>query len=152
VLRYVPDHARARNNLDIAGSLKEAVARRLSEEEKAARAGRGPRAAEARGDSGRRLSDESEEKTEPYAIQGDGPDREALIERGIRYSTVASSSVEHREDEEWRYQVGALQDLAGLHTRVGGAPAELWRRLFEAEEDYPAPVSEAHELPGRSSW
>jgi len=155
VLRYVPGHPQATTNLDIASSLRKAVEDTLAQQGRSGRPGRGPRSGRAAegltpGDS--RLSLGKEDKTQPYAIQGEDAERQALIERGIRYSSVASVAQPEEADRQWQYAITDLQALGGLGPQAGVDPSGLWRRLFETEEGYPAPVATPHPLPGRSPW
>jgi len=154
VLRYVPQHPQATTNLAIASSLREAVDARLA----AGRPGRGPRSGRAAeglepGEGGLSLGKEDKDnKTQPFAIHGEDNNRQAMIERGIRYSTVASSSVPHDADRDWQYEVSDLQGLGGGGRQTGASQVRLWRRLFEGEEGFPAPQARPHPLPGRLPW
>lgn len=156
VLRYAPAHARAKNNLAVARSLKQAVEQRLRQGDASVRRpGRGLRQGPDDGSpppDGVRRQLDRQGHTEPFAIQGSSPNREALIERGVRYSRVVSSALSRAGTGEQQYDIADLASLAARGGVDGRSPSTLWRRLFEAEEDFPAPLEQPRPLPGRRPW
>jgi Ca-activated chloride channel family protein len=149
VLRYRPDDAAARHNQALSEALWQAVQTHLGTAS-AARPGRGPRSG--RVVPGMSLGEDvrlSLAEDDAAALLPALPmNAAALVERGLEHVTLAAAG-EGAAGSAWQ------QDLALARLRMLALeddPALLWQRLFEAEEGFPAPLSEPRELPGVAPW
>lgn len=150
-LRYRADFDGAQRNLALARLAAEAVARELA----GSRPNRGRRTGEAERQSGPAPLTLGEEPTEPEsseAIASDIGDNELadLIARGLRHARVAAQS---DRPDAFDVQQGAPSAAAVAHmTQLGQDPARLWRRIFELEEGFQAPLPQPRTLPGIAPW
>jgi Ca-activated chloride channel family protein len=158
---YRPGHRGALANRALAGALAEAVRRaaRVREEAAAARAGRGTRA-------GRRV--EAADRPEASLTLGEvsrpepeapplpvlpGIERQAVLDRVTR-------GLEQLRAHEGDGGPAGGEALDAAYARSPTAPhavraadaLAVWRRLFEAEEGFPAPVRAPRPLPGVDPW
>lgn len=150
-LRYRADFEAAQRNRALAEKLAEAVGRELASH----RPGPGRRRTEASGEhgAGPLTLGEATPPEEPAARPTD-PDAEpgyaALIARGLRHAQVAAAGgVAGPADGTAREpSAGALAHM----DRLDQDPAQLWRRMFEREEGFPAPLREPQTVPGVDPW
>lgn len=150
VALYQPEDEAAKHNQALSKALLQAVAEEL-EGGTAARAGRGPRSARAGegldiGKSSSLSIDDSEQQTAlplpPDAV-------ESLIDRGVEHATLAGGGGTERTSPAWQ------QDMAQAHLRMQrleGAPEVVWKRLFEIEEGFPAPLDAPRNRPELAPW
>jgi Ca-activated chloride channel family protein len=153
VLLYCTDDKQARHNLALSAALQQAVQARLDEDGTAGRAGRGPRSARAAegldvgSSSSLSLDDSEEQPVMPLPpLPGDA---EALIARGLEHITLASGASDRVATPTWQ------QDLAQARLHMQGlqeAPERVWKRLFEIEEGFPAPLEQPRNRPGVRPW
>jgi Ca-activated chloride channel family protein len=157
-LLYRPAHAQSRHNLDFSRALQQAVEERLQRAGETRRAGSGPQRATpseslaVSGDASLTLDDEAEPKTPPLPElpATTGGDIEALIARGLAHVRLAAEATGQEAASARRtadiaraqQQMEALQDTQPL----------LWKRLFEMEEGFDAPLAAPREVPGVSPW
>jgi Ca-activated chloride channel family protein len=157
-LLYRPAHAQSRHNLDFSRALQQAVEERLQRAGETRRAGSGPQRATpseslaVSGDASLTLDDEAEPKTPPLPElpATTGGDMEALIARGLAHVRLAAEATGQEAASARRtadiaraqQQMEALQDTQPL----------LWKRLFEMEEGFDAPLAAPREVPGVSPW
>ncbi len=154
VLRYRPQDRAAQVNLGYAVAMLERRQRRARESSSGpARQGRGPRTASpsegTEVTSGRlRLS---EKPAVPYGTNGahaaSGPARE-----GIDSSRPAVADAREFADAQWQYADTSLASMIRRANAIQVDEAVLWKRIFEAEEGFPAPLSEPQSLPGMPPW
>ncbi|MBD3671814.1 MAG: VWA domain-containing protein [Gammaproteobacteria bacterium] len=154
VLRYADTHRGARVNLAYATALKKEVEQRLGGDP-ASRVGRGPRQADAAEDldlsAGGISLGEGATQAQAYGGRYTDASMDTLIERGIRFSTLASQEVESIETLPGEY--GAeLSTQSPAMTRFASDDGRFWQRMFEIEEGFPAPVTKPRVLPGRNPW
>jgi len=152
VLRYRREDEQAKHNLALSMALQQAVAARLNEG-RAGGAGSGPRSTRAAEglDIGERSSlsiDDSEEQA-PTPLPPLPENAEALIARGLERIELAAAEATAAPSVTWQ------QDLAQARLRMQGLeekPERVWKRLFEIEEGFPAPLPQPRNLPEASPW
>lgn len=155
-LLYRPAHTASRHNLNFSQALQQAVEERLQRAGETSRAGSGPqRAAPSEslavsGDASLALDDD----TPPEAPLPEMPEAadamEALIARGLAHVRLAAEASMQESTAKRRpadvalaqQQMEALQDTQAL----------LWKRLFEMEEGFAAPLDAPRDMPGMAPW
>lgn len=151
-LRYRPGFDAAQRNLALAEMIADAVQRQLA----GSRPGRGRRSADAGqydGPGPLTLGDQPQARPHPDTAPS-GPEAEhrfsELIARGLRHARVAapgadaaSSSVPQGEPSP-----GAVARMQQLQQD----PADLWRRIFQLQEGFQAPLQEPRSIPGVAPW
>lgn len=153
VLRYRPDWQAARVNLEYAMAMQ----RRPVEEvpSAAGRAGRGPGSARVPsgtdvGNGSPSLDDESASATEippPPA-----PDQAVTGTPSSDRAEAVTGDIERFADPQWTYDVDQVEFLPQYLEHLSSDETEIWQRLFEAEEGFPAPLPEPRRLPGVAPW
>lgn len=153
-LRYQPGLHQAAINLEFARALEKQTRPTGADNTTAQRSGRGPRMATAPENmtitQGRvALDDTPQAFTLPPAATADTSPPPA---NSLDKAKPAASALEIRDDTGWTYdsnQINAsmLQSLPYRHDASG-----LWKRLFEWEENFPAPVTTPHDVPGVMPW
>lgn len=167
VLRYQPDNKSCIYNIKISTLLKENIEKRIKERERiinSSRQGRGPRSANmasgtdisnntsvSMGDSKKTLNDNiplpelpniNEDQVRKLIISG--LNKIQLAEQGS-YNTNNTS----------QHKLLDNMDILSLQQQVeiiGDSQHLLWKRLFELEEGFPAPVEKSKALPGIKPW
>ena len=155
VLRYQPAFAAAQTNLAYARALQQNA--QENSQAQTDRAGTGYRTAPAAADTdvgkGRVGIDEHESKTPlqlPLGIDTSpqqGGDR-TLLEQ----AKPATEKIERNADVQWTYDIKRAQDIQPQDTRVAIDESVFWQRLYESEEDFPAPLERPEVLPGVAPW
>jgi len=161
-LKYRPNHKNAEHNLQFSRALKKAVdARAKQTRQRFARMGSGPQRAatdEVNVDN-QAISlsideDATPENTVPLPELADLSSKtlEQLIQKGLSQIQLAASS--HQTKNNASYQ---RDQLAFINARLRMAELEdqqalLWKRLFEMEEGFPAPLAEPRPVPGVPAW
>lgn len=155
VLRYQPTFAAAQTNLSYARALQQNAMQ--NQQAATDRAGTGQDMARAMPGTdvgkGRVGIDESESKTPlslPLSIDTtpqQGGDR-TLLEQ----AKPATEKIERNADVQWTYDITRAQDIQPQDTRVAIDESVFWQRLYEAEEDFPAPLERPEVLPGVAPW
>lgn len=161
-LKYDPARKNALHNLQFSRALKKAVdARAKQTRQRYARMGSGPQRAaidEANTDN-QAISlsideDAAPENTLPLPELADLSSNtlERLIQKGLAQIQLAASS--QRTKDSVNYQ---RDQLAFINARLRMAELEdqqalLWKRLFEMEEGFPAPLAEPRQIPGVPPW
>ncbi len=150
-LRYRPDFDPAQRNLVIAKLLAEAVARQLAGN----RPGRGRRSVDSTQDGGNgpfTLGDaapqeKDSDRTPPPSVDNDFT---ALLARGVRHAQVAAAGAATTAGSVTRSapSAGSIAHMQALQQD----PSELWRRIFELQEGFPAPLPEPRSVPGVDPW
>jgi Ca-activated chloride channel family protein len=155
VLRYQPTLAAAKINLAYAQALQQNPLQDSTA--MTDRAGTGQQTARAMPNTdvgkGRVGIDESESKTPlslPLSIDT-SPQRggdNGLLEQ----AKPATEKVELDKDVQWTYDITQAKDIQPQETRFAVDESTLWQRLYEAEEDFPAPLARPQVLPGEMPW
>ena len=153
VLRYVPRHRAASINYTYAESLAKET-QSVDQREFALRRGRGPRTADAApnldvSQGGLTLGDSDENVDVGLPEIGkkatDTPARLELIE------STAKETAEF-VDQAWQYEETDVARITAYLNRLQTDDSDLWKRLFELEEGFVAPVEQPHAVPGMKPW
>ena len=75
-----------------------------------------------------------------------------LIERGIYQSQPAVQQATKFKDPAWRYAATSPERIVLQANSLKVDQSILWKRIFEAQEGFPAPVETPRELPGMPPW
>lgn len=76
-----------------------------------------------------------------------------LIKRGIKYSIISSSRIDTTSDNtQWQFEYTTLDMIELLVKEEKMSNYLLWKRLFEIEAGFPAPVETPHIKPGVKPW
>lgn len=70
----------------------------------------------------------------------------------IRVSRPASYQLQSVDNSRWQYATTSAAQIQGNLNRVDHHPERFWKRLFEIEEQYPAPLQQPRVLPGVDPW
>jgi len=158
-LRYDPNDQAAQLNLGFAVALQKWQQQRDGDSGGTGRQGRGPRSArlaEGADVVSGNLSIDDEDDAEPAPIPGVSDPRPLsgadLIEQGIHHSRPAVQQATEFEDPEWHYAVTSPERIVLQRNLLKVDESILWKRIFEAEEEFPAPVETPHELPDMPPW
>jgi Ca-activated chloride channel family protein len=154
VLRYQPARLAAQTNLKYATALIEE--HKTSGQQKARRAGTGPRTAEAPPDLdvglGRlSLGDSTDTTQDEQARQLTTPSQQGA-EQVLQQTRPASGHVEYDQDLSWTYDIKTLSTLQQSSPRIDTNESVLWQRLFEVEEDFEAAQDTPNPVPGVKPW
>ncbi len=165
-LLYQPQNKQAQYNLKFSQALQDDIDTRLADEQAYAnRMGKGPRQARVRKDieinpagsvsMGEPSKEEDIKKNTPDKtdtnIQIDSA-YEVLLERGIEHLRLAETGQVSRSSQQYKVQRLDI-NTARLHMQqLQDRPVQLWKRLFEIEEGYPAPLDSARDIPGVQPW
>lgn len=156
VLRYRSTDTAARTNLAL--SQTQLQRQQQSGDTAFARQGRGPRTARlAPGTSigkGSVSLDEDESASNPErshgdtrtAVGGDAIDRTALL------AQPASTELDTFQDQHWHYDSTTTDRIILQAGAMRTDESQLWQRMFETEEEIPAPLAAPLELPGIAPW
>ena len=161
-LKYRPNHKNAEHNLQFSRALKKAVDQRIkAKRDKAARMGRGPQRAAIDESTNTNASislsideDASPKNNRPLPELADLSSKtlERLIEKGLSQIQLAASSKGNKDNAAYQ-----RDQLAFINARLRMAELDdqqvlLWKRLFEMEEGFPAPLSAPRPVPGVPAW
>jgi Ca-activated chloride channel family protein len=158
VLRYDASRQAARVNLELAEILRE---RREESDERsgAARPGQGPRTARlAEGtdlDGGSARLDDAEVERPPVVpdLIADRPlSASELIELGIHHSRSVAPDDDEFEAPDWDYAVTRVERILLQTDALEVDEAMLWKRMFETEEGFPAPVEDPLPVADMPPW
>jgi Ca-activated chloride channel family protein len=158
VLRYDASRQAARVNLELAEILRE---RREESDERsgAARPGQGPRTARlAEGtdlDGGSARLDDAEVERPPVVpdLIADRPlSASELIELGIHHSRSVAPDDDEFEAPDWDYAVTRVERILLQTDALKVDEAMLWKRMFETEEGFPAPVEDPLPVADMPPW
>jgi len=160
-LLYRPSHEASMANLNISLSLQQLIEDQIQQGQ-ASRMGTGPRSARAEqgldiNNQGSIAFDNEEERKNTELPLPDIPPQELskLLAKGLAHVRLAqkgsssSALIAGNKQSRWHQDITAarlrmreLEDLQAL----------LWKRLFEMEEGFPAPLEEAEIVPGILPW
>lgn len=151
-LAYAPQLQAAATNLTYAEALHQ---QRIEQAQLIAkRAGRGPRSATAVADLSVTQGSLSIDDSPSPSVLPEPPitSAPAALNPDFNQAKPAVSTIERDDDTRWTYDTdridpALLQNLLQAHNE-----SYLWQRLFEWEENFPAPVSTPHSIPGVNPW
>ena len=163
-LLYQPSHTASRKNLAISRSLQQMIEQKI-QQGTANRMGTGPRTARAQqgldiNDSGSVSIDNDEDRKNMTIPLPELPpeELEILLTRGLAHVKLASGKqstlvINGPIDNDHRDH--SALDVAGAHIRMRELEDRqqlLWKRLFEMEEGFAAPLEHAKSVPGVLPW
>lgn len=160
-LQYNPSLKQARINMGYAITIDKRVKRELAirNQARAIRPGAGPSTARIEqgvviGDSKVTLADgEDNSEIDLYAQPLSDKIVTKLIERGIKHSNISTTIIDKpKENSQWNFEFTTLDMVELLVNQEKIENYKLWKRLFELEEGFPAPVQTPHIKPGIKSW
>ncbi len=151
-LLYRPSHEKSRFNLALSESLQKKIEKQM-EQELARRMGRG--AASRRVAEGLDINEDGSLSLDSDAnskLIDTIPEKQlnAWVARGLENARLASSTTDSDIDQSrWEQET----TRARIRMReLQEQQARLWKRLFEMEDGYPAPLEEPRQLPGIAPW
>lgn len=164
-LKYNSTLKQARINLEYAITINEKVKREIALRNgnkrtlsAGTRLGNGPRSEKIEqgvdvGNSKVTLSDDDSNTSPLYELPLNSNILNKLIERGIKYSNISSTTVATPEsNSQWNFEYTTLDMVELLVKQEKIDSHNLWKRLFEIEEGFPAPVETPHVKPGVQPW
>lgn len=164
-LKYAPTLRKARINLQYSKELFSRVQREIAlrngnkkETRTGIKPGNGPSAATVEqgvdiGNSKVTLAENDDNKDYIYSLPKDDASVKKLIERGIQHSEISSTQIEvTQKSADWKFDHTTIDMLELLVKQEQFDNYNLWKRLFELEEGFPAPVETPHILPGVNPW
>jgi len=168
VLRYQPNHHAGLANLETSKILQKAIEKRVKENAwaTAMRQGRGPRSASAA--EGTEISDNTSvslsgsenKKTEniplPELPNISKATLDKLISKGLKNIQLAEqNSDDSTSNSQYPEQEKNSINLIRAQQKTNAITDKqhlLWKRVFEIEEGFPAPIENPHTLPGVKPW
>ncbi len=155
VLRYRADFPPAKINLAYAQALIQK--QQTQETDKAKRAGRGIRSgnvADGTPINQSRVSlDEANPKQKTGTVSPTNPAASPVdTTEALRQSQPATESIENRDDTTWTYNTRRAEDIQQQAASLQQDESIFWQRLFEQEENFPAPVITPHVVPQVQPW
>ena len=102
---------------------------------------------------GRVSLDETESKTPvqlPLTIETSPHvgGKSALLEQ----AKPATEKIVRDADVQWTYDITRVQDIQPQETHFTTDESVFWQRLYESEEDFPAPLERPEVIPGEAPW
>jgi Ca-activated chloride channel family protein len=154
-LRYQPAFAAAKINLAYAQALQQRAAQNAVATTQ--RAGTGYHMAPAAPDTevgkGRVGLDDSESKTKEHRpAQLDTTPQAGRKGTLLQEAKPVTQAIELNKDVSWTYDITRAQDITRQDTQFHVDESVFWQRLYESEEDYPAPRERPEVLPGVPPW
>lgn len=153
VLRYQPELSAANLNLAFAKAQLDKIDKQPASG--SARPGRGSRTTRLPQGSelgGGQLVLEEEQNEQAVLHQADevlSKDATNLLDKGAK--PVSTRRTEF-SDTNWRFEATAVDQIILQSAAMEVDESELWQRLFEAEEQFPAPLDEPVTIPGTRPW
>jgi len=164
-LKYNPTLKRSKVNLSYAIAIEDKVKKELailngnkSMNRKGIKSGSGPSSADIEqgvdvGNSKVTLSDSDANQNFLYSTPLDDKQIRKLIERGIEYSKISSTKFDAVESNtQWDFDFTTIDMIELLVKQEKLDNYNLWKRLFEIESGFPAPVETPHIYPGVNPW
>jgi Ca-activated chloride channel family protein len=155
VLRYAPTLSAAKTNLAYAQALLDKAKQNPRAPVK--RAGTGPHMAPAAPDTevgkGRVGIDASASKTpaqRPRVV--DTSPQQTTPAPLLQQAKPVTEQIVLDKDVQWTYDITRAQDIQAQDTHFTVDETVFWQRLFEVEEDFPAPRAQPEVLPGVAPW
>lgn len=161
-LKYNPTFEKAKINLKYAIALDIKVKHALElrkgkKQSRESRAGSGTRFSNVEQGidigSSKVILDDDNEKVTFYHLPLNDELANQLISRGIKYSQISSTVIDKTtENKNWNFEYTTLDMVQLLVQQEKMDNFKLWKRLFEIEEGFPAPVDEPLTKPGVNPW
>ncbi|MDT8385030.1 MAG: VWA domain-containing protein [Gammaproteobacteria bacterium] len=161
-LRYNPALDKVRHNLTLSHALQQAVEAQLNNANRFSRSGAGPQLAPSdetmeNNQGGGLALDQDEDLQaddlplpEPANLSDAG--LAMLIDRGLQHIRLAAAPAASAEREALTRSRLSVISARLLMSRLDDPQTEMWQRLFEMEEGFPAPLAEPRDIPGVSPW
>ena len=160
-LLYRPGHAATMHNLAFSRTLQQAVEKREALVNGTRRGGKGPRTARLQGentqDNNSAVSLGGDETSKPQSptplpdIPTNHPMFEQLVDKGVEYIRLSS----RQTDAKFAGHGESKPDLEIARLRMQGLAQggpDIWQRIFEVEDGFPAPLEQPRVLPGVAPW
>ena len=164
-LKYNPTLKRSKVNLSYAVAIEDKVKKELailngnkSKTRKGIKPGSGPSTTDIEqgvdvGNSKVTLSDSDTNQNFLYSTPLNDKQIRKLIERGIEYSKISSTKFDAVESiTQWDFDFTTIDMIELLVKQEKLDNYNLWKRLFEIETGFPAPVETPHIYPGVNPW
>ena len=166
VLRYEPDNKYCLHNIKISQLLIENIKKRIEEREKtitSSQQGNGPRSASIEDGSdisentsvsiGSNKNDLDDNIPLPEIPDIDNDKIKNFITKGLKHIKLAEQGISTTtyKTSQTISNIELLNTQRQLNT-LNDSQSLLWKRLFELEEGFPAPVIEPKMLPGIQPW
>ena len=157
-LRYAPDDRAARLNLEFAIGMQKQQQLQQRQGGGSGRQGRGPRTgrpAEGTDVVSGNLSIDNEDDTRSPPmppLPTNPPPGSDIIERGIYQSRPVVEQATEFKDLAWQYAATSPQRIVLQANALKVDESILWKRIFEGEEGFSAPVEMPRELPDTRPW
>jgi len=87
-----------------------------------------------------------------YADEGLSNNNSISIEKSIQYSELASNEISSGSRDQWRYDTSDNLFLQQAIISQPDTDTLLWKRIFELEEGFPAPLDEPKRIRGVQPW
>ena len=151
-LRYDPADKAARVNLRLAtASIKQVAG---DDSGTAARPGRGPRSASLQnpadvGSAGVSLGEDGESESFAGSMAERQQSSGSVL---LQQSRPVVERMTPVADPSWQYDITSPDRIVRQAQSLKSDNALLWKRIFEAQEDFPAPVASPRELPDTPPW
>ena len=155
VLRYRPDDSASIINLEYAIALKKDSA--LAQPSNSRRRGRGPATTTPDEDAdisqrGITLGENTPKKPNHQNIKANINSNKDMIDKGIFVSEFADDKKVLFDDRNWEYENNTAEQLHSSTKKLVVDESIFWKRLFETEENHPAPLESPLEIPGTQPW
>lgn len=161
-LRYNPALEKVRHNLLLSQELKQEVEMQLKNANPFSRIGAGPQLAPSEetmeNNQGGGLALDQDEGLQPTDLplpelaNLSAADLAMLIDRGLQHIRLAAEPTAATEIADLTRHRLSVISARLLMSRLDDPQVELWKRLFEMEEGFPAPLAEPRDMPGVSPW
>lgn len=160
-LKYNPSHKHSLINIEYAIAIDKKVKRELAlrnGNKTTIRPGSGPSTARIEqgidiGNSKVTLADEDTNESPLYTLPLNDLFINKLVERGINHSNISSTKIDAPlTNSQWNFEHTTLDMVELLVKQEKIDNYNLWKRLFEIEEGFPAPVETPHVKPGVKAW
>ena len=155
VLQYSPNLTQAKNNATYAAALKRKQEKKAAEYKRAS-TGTGPSSAKVEdgtdvGDARVSIdgSDDKNNTALPMLYDENDP---LSVSISVDNASTATSDLETFNDTSWTYTATTAAEARRAISQLYVDESILWKRIYEAEEGFPAPVETPHALPEVKPW
>lgn len=96
-----------------------------------------------------------DESSDPDAkIKSDNAHRSENADelKNIQQATSVTQRIEEFDDNRWQYNLTSTQTITQYIKTIHTDESIFWQRVFEHEEDFPAPLDQPRQLPGVKPW
>lgn len=97
------------------------------------------------------LSGDSNDDTESVTHLENNIQQDKTFKQLLSAESV-TDDIQLTNDSQWTYEINSPNDIAPLLNQVTLNEPVFWKRLFEWEEGYPAPLSEPQNTQGKLPW